>query len=312
MKKLILATAIMATSAHAQVELDVCGQKVMFDKVPERAVANDINMLSIMLELGLKPNMAGYSGVSAYEKTSPEIIAQVSDLPNIAQRKPTIENLLNVDADFYFAGWNYGMNVGGPVTPEKLAAYDIKTYVIKESCSHVQQRETVSLSDTFYDINAIGKIFDIEDKANKLIDGYQARLKLVQQRVQNQKSKTVFVYDSGEDKPFTAGGLAVPNAIIKAAGGTNVMESVHKSWTQVNWESVVEADPEHIVIIDYSTPVAADKIDFLKRFPATTNITAVRNDSFTVLSYAAATPGIENIDSVEKLAGNLYPELFKK
>jgi hypothetical protein len=26
--------------------------------------------------------------------------------------------LLGADADFYFAGWNYGMKVGGEVTPE--------------------------------------------------------------------------------------------------------------------------------------------------------------------------------------------------
>jgi iron complex transport system substrate-binding protein len=29
----------------------------------------------------------------------------------------------------------------------------------------------------------------------------------------------VFVYDSGEDKPFTSGRYAMPTAIIEAAGG---------------------------------------------------------------------------------------------
>lgn len=40
----------------------------------------------------------------------------------------------------------------------------------------------------------------------------------------------MFVYDSGEDKPFTSGKYAMPTAIIEAAGGKNVMEAVDTSW----------------------------------------------------------------------------------
>ncbi len=312
MKKLLLATLLVSgqASASASIELDVCGEATRFDSVPKRAVANDINMLKIMLALDLKQNMAGYSGVSGYHKMSEQVASQVAALPELAPKYPSMENLLNVDADFYFAGWNYGMKVGGEVTPATLAKYDIAAYAIRESCAHVQKRDTVSLADTFYDIEAIGKIFAVQSKADVLITGYKSRLSQVSDKLDQVKSKSVFVYDSGEDKPFTSGGLAVPNAIIEAAGGSNVMKDVKKSWTQVNWEAVVEANPEHIVIIDYGTPSAAEKIAFLKQLPATAEVTAVKNNQFTILSYAAATPGIENIDAVEKLAMDLYPERF--
>ncbi|PKG37837.1 ABC transporter substrate-binding protein [Psychromonas sp. Urea-02u-13] len=310
MKKIMIASLLFSSVANAHVSIDVCGESLTFDKVPTRAVANDINMLKIMLALDLKANMAGYSGVSAHHKMSDEIAIKVGDLPEIAPQYPSQENLLNADADFYFAGWNYGMQVGGIMTPVTLAQVGIKTYAIKESCAHVQQRSQVTLEDTFYDIASIAKIFKVESKAKGLIEDYQARLAEVKSMVTGVTEKRVFVYDSGQDKPFTAGALAVPNAIIEAAGGANIMRDVAKSWTRVNWEAVVDNNPEHIIIIDYGQPTAIEKIAFLKRFPATQHLDAVLNDSFTILTYAAATPGIENIDSVEKLARDLYPNKF--
>ncbi|MCP4324038.1 MAG: ABC transporter substrate-binding protein [Psychromonas sp.] len=310
MKKLMIAGLLLSSAVQAHVNIDVCGESVSFDKVPTRAVANDINMLKIMLALDLKDNMVGYSGVSAHHNMSDKIVAEVGKLPEIAPKYPTQENLLNADADFYFAGWNYGMQVGGIMTPKTLAQVGIKTYAIKESCAHVQQRSQVTLEDTFYDIASIAKIFNVEHKAKRLIEGYQARLAEVKSSLTGITEKRVFVYDSGQDKPFTSGALAVPNAIIEAAGGRNIMQDIAKSWTRVNWESVVDNNPEHIIIIDYGQPSALEKIAFLKRFPATADIDAVLNDSFTILSYASATPGIENIDSVEKLATDLYPEKF--
>ncbi|OOL11373.1 hypothetical protein BXQ27_33330, partial [Klebsiella aerogenes] len=57
-----------------------------------------------------------------------------SDLFNKAPKYPTLETLLAAEPDFFFAGWNYGMKVGGEVTPDTLSKYGIKTFVLSESC----------------------------------------------------------------------------------------------------------------------------------------------------------------------------------
>lgn len=44
--------------------------------------------------------------------------ADIGELPELAERYPSKEVLLGAGAGFYFAGWNYGMKVGGKVTPE--------------------------------------------------------------------------------------------------------------------------------------------------------------------------------------------------
>jgi iron complex transport system substrate-binding protein len=118
----------------------------------------------------------------------------------------------------------------------------------------------------------------------------------------------VFVYDSGLEQPFTAGRYAMPTAMIEAAGGTNVMESVAASWTTVGWESVLAADPEVIIIVDYGAVTARQKIDFLTANPAFSDMSAVKNQRFVVLSYDEATPGIRNVAAIEKLARELHSD----
>lgn len=45
------------------------------------------------------------------------------------------------DADFFFAGWNYGMKVGGEVTPETPAPSASRSmHELTESCIHTGRK----------------------------------------------------------------------------------------------------------------------------------------------------------------------------
>ncbi|MEB0093589.1 ABC transporter substrate-binding protein, partial [Pseudomonas sp. CCI4.2] len=114
------------------------------------------------------------------------------------------------------------------------------------------------------------------------------------------------LYDSGEDRAMTSGRLAMPQALIEAAGGRNVLDDIDASWTRVNWESVVERNPEVIVIVDYGDVTAEQKERFLLNNPALQSIDAIRNKRFIVIPYVAATPGIDNIEAVETLAAGFH------
>src|SRR3546814_9702377 len=54
----------------------------------------------------------------------------------------------------------------------------------------------------------------------------------------------VFLYDSGEDRAMTSGRLGMPQALIDAAGGRNILDDVQTSWTRVNWEKIGRAHVE--------------------------------------------------------------------
>ena len=288
-----------------------CDRQLTIERPPQRAVSHDITLTAMLLDLGLRQRMVGYSGISGWKTVEPAMQAQLDGLPELAARYPSLENLLDADADFFFAGWNYGMRIGGEVTPASLARFGIPVYELSESCAHVTPGRVASLDDVYNDLRNLGRIFAVEDRAETLVQGMQARVAAVSAQLGEQPTRPrVFVYDSGEDLPFSAGRLGMPQSLIAAAGGRNVMDGVAANWMQVGWEAVVEQDPELILIVDYGERTAAQKRDFLLQHPALQGVTAIRQQRFVVLSYLAVTPSLDNVAAIETLAAALHPEAF--
>ena len=310
MKNIILTFTLLICSmgiAAAGNTVKSCERSVTFDKVPERAVSNDVNLTEMMLVLGLADHMVGYTGISGWKTLDEEMRAGVEQLPELSAKYPSKETLVGADADFFFAGWNYGMKVGGEVTPETLAPFGIKVYELTESCAHVMQKGKASIADMYADLLNLGTIFDIEERAKNLVQGYKADLENFKMSLKTaDESLRVFVYDSGEDTPFTAGRYAMPTALIEAAGGQNIMDDFEKSWGTVTWEEVVERDPEVIVIVNYGNVTAEQKRQFMMSNPAFANLSAVKNDRFVTLQYVEATPGPRNIEAVKNLAAAFW------
>ena len=229
--------------------------------------------------------------------------AGIDELPELSSKYPTKEVLIGADADFYFAGWNYGMKVGGEVTPETLEPFGIQVYELTESCIHLGDKPKVSMDDMYNDLLNLGRIFGAEERAEALVDSYKAELSEFTAALETgHEPMRVFVYDSGEDTPFTAGRYAMPTALIEAAGGTNIMDDFEKSWATVSWEAVLERNPEVIAIVNYGEVTAAQKRDFMMTNPAFAEIDAVKNDRFVTLEYVEATPGPRNIEAIKTLA----------
>lgn len=305
--KSLLALLLLSTPALAfPVTVQSCNRQVTFDAPPTRAIANDVNLVEMMLALGLQDRMVGYTGVSGWKTLDEELRQGIAELPELSAKYPTREVLLGAEPDFFFAGWNYGMKVGGEVTPETLEPLGIKTYELTESCIFVGPKAKASMQDMYSDLLNLGTIFGVGDRATALVSGYEARLAEIIASVDRADPLRVFVYDSGEETAFTAGAYAIPTALIEVAGGRNIMDDLDKSWATVAWEPVMERNPEVIVIVNYGDVTAEQKIAFLEANPAFANVDAVKNDRYVVLEYVEATPGPRNIRAVEKLVKGFW------
>jgi len=288
--------------ALSKVSVNSCNRTVSFDSSPKRAISNDVNLTEMMLVLGLSDKMVGYTGISGWKTLDEEMRLGVKQLPELSPKYPTKEVLVGADADFFFAGWNYGMKVGGEVTPETLKPFGINVYELTESCIHIMSKKKASMDDMYNDLLNLGLIFQIENRAKKIVDAYRTDLNNFTQKLEPITAKKVFVYDSGEDTPFTAGRYAMPTALIEAAGGINIMDDFQKSWGTVTWEEVIDRNPEIVVIVNYGKVTAEQKRKFMMSNPAFANIDAVKNDRFVTLEYVEATPGPRNIKAIKKLA----------
>jgi iron complex transport system substrate-binding protein len=315
MKKTILAFAltVLSTPAFAfPVTVDSCGKPLTFDAAPKRAVIQDLNMSEMAFALNLQSSMVGVTGITGWYKVDDAFKKQLGQIPELASKEPTVENLVAANPDFFFAGWYYGMKPGGDVTPDTLAPYGIKTLVLTESCVHLDKNRPAASMDLLYDdITKLGKIFGKEEQAEALVSGWKTQLAEIKQRINSSGETRVFLYDSGEDKPFTAGRFAMPTALISEAGGTNIMADMETSWGTASWETVAARNPQFLILLDYQDGAGYQKLlDFLKSHPAMKETDAVKNERFVALRYAELTPGPANIEAIGKIAKAMHPEAF--
>ncbi|QIL71600.1 ABC transporter substrate-binding protein [Diaphorobacter sp. HDW4B] len=303
-------------AAHAQqpraqpLVVEVCGKPVTYTRVPQRAVTHDVNITEMFLYLGLGSKLVGYSGISATKEIAPRYRAQLASVPDLSKKDMNLESMLGVRADFVFAGWSYGFRQGG-VTPDLLKRYGVDSYLLRESCIHVEKRERVSLADGLIDMRNVARIFDVEKENAPRLQALESRIDTLAQRMKGvQQRPRVFVYDSGQRLPVTAGRFGMPHALIEAAGGENIFADIATNWPTGNWEDVIARDPEWIVIVDYDQPDAQGKIDFLLHKKELAQVEAIRKKRFFVMTYSDATPSPGNVDMAEALARKLHPERF--
>ena len=297
-----------AAAAEFPVSVDSCGATLTFNEAPSRAIVHDLNMTEMFFALGLQDRMVGVTGITGWYKTDDTFKDQLGDIPELAPKYPTLENLVAVEPVFFFAGWYYGMRPGGEVTPDTLDPFNVKTLVLTESCVHLDKEvEAASMDLLFNDVLKLGQIFGKDDEAAALVGDWKADLAAITEAVGDKPRQRVFLYDSGEDQPFTAGRFAIPTAMMEAAGGQNVLDDWDTSWGRTSWETVAARNPEFLVLLDYQDDAGYLKLlNFLKAHPAMSRTDAVKNERFVPLRYAELTPGPANIEAIKKMAAAMH------
>lgn len=315
MKKTFLAatfvTLIAAGAQAHEVSVDNCGTPLVFETKPERLVVHDMNMTDMVFALGLQDKIVGLTGITGWYKTSPTFDELRGDIPELAPKYPTVENLLSVEPDLFFAGWYYGMRPGGEVTPDTLAPFGIKTMILTESCVHLDKdRPEASMDLLFDDVLRLGEVMQVEDRAEALVAEWRVALAKIEAGTADMVKPRVFLLDGPADAPFTAGKFAIPDAMIAAAGGENVTHELDTSWGRTSWEAVAAANPEFLVLLDYQTGNGAgDTFKFLQDHPVMSQTDAVKNARWIGLRYEELTPGPANIEAIAKMARAMHPTI---
>ena len=307
----VLTTALAGGASAQEIAVDNCGKPLVFETAPERIVVHDMNMTDMAFALGLQDKIVGLTGITGWYKTSPEFDTLRGDIPELAPKYPTVENLVAVEPDMFFAGWYYGMKPGGDVTPDTLEPFGIKTLILSESCVHLDKdRPEASMNLLFDDVLRLGQVMQVEDKAKELVDGWKEELTEIETRTADLPKPRVFLLDGPADAPFTAGKFAIPDAMISAAGGENVTHDMDTSWGRSSWEAVAAANPEFLVLLDYQTGNgAADTFKFLQEHPVMSQTDAVKNERWIGLRYEELTPGPANIQAISKMAQAMHKGL---
>lgn len=273
-----------------------------FDKAPQRAVSMSQFTTEIMLKLGLKGNMAGTAFLE--EEIYPSVASDYKEVPVLADKWPSLEELLAADPDFV-TGWEVAFKKG--VDSKMIVKNKINMFVPQSSIDFNADLDTL-----FNDFLMFGKIFNKEKEAQDYVNSEKARVEKIKKSTAGKKEFTYFIYDSGTDKAFTVFKGFTPN-LLKLINGKNILsgKGVEKTWGETSWEDVIAADPDYFIIVDYSTGIREEtdsesKIKAIKANPKLNELKAVKNDKFIRVKLAEIVPGIRNVDFFEKVAKEVY------
>ncbi|MED4461355.1 ABC transporter substrate-binding protein [Metabacillus fastidiosus] len=276
---------------------------VTYTEVPKRVVSLNQHATEIMLALGLEDSMVGTAYLD--DQILPEFEEKYNNIPVLAKEYPSTEVFLATEPDFAYAGWKNAFTEKTLGTVEELEELGIKTYIQESS-----NKTAPTLEEVYKDIGNIGRIFHVEKKAEEVINQMKKDIEEITNQIGAvEKPLNVFVYDSGEDKPFTAANNYLTN-LIKIAGARNIFDDIQKGWADVSWEEVVNRNPDVIVIIDYGDISVKQKQELLLSKKELADIPAVKNKQFVILPLSAGAEGIRAPYALKTLAEGFYPNKF--
>ena len=172
--------------------------------------------------------------------------------------------------------------------------------------------EPSSLSDIFGDIQRVAKVCDVSDRANEVITQLCDRIEAMRRRANTLVHRPRCFLMEWVDPPFCSGHWGPE--LVEIAGGYDPLGRKQQPSVQIEWQQVLEARPEVIVLAlcGYGINRARSDYEILRRFPDFDSLPAARQGQIYLVDASAyfARPGPRIVDSAEILAGILHPEEF--
>ncbi|MFF4288395.1 ABC transporter substrate-binding protein [Streptomyces sp. NPDC001633] len=307
---------------------DCKGTTTTFTAPPRRIVTSNASALEMLLRLGAGDRVIG-TGFPPGKGTLPaDLDARARKVPVLGKHLIPKEKLLGSGADLYidtFASMGHMGGAGDAPTDDEFAAAGIKhLYLASTACAPMAKQPQRDLSGVEGDIRRLGAVTGTADRAEQLVAGMRAKVAAVRKAVgtvpeQQRPTYFFFDYDAGTKQPLAVCRKQVAHAVLTQAGARNVFAGCDGDFRPVSWEDVVAKDPDWIQLGVRNRGDAAanarafdDAAAFLKSFPATKGLTAVKKGHFLRIGSERTTiPGVGTADTVEEIAHTLYPERFQ-
>lgn len=277
-----------------------------YEKAPEKVITFWSNSLETMLALGLGDRIIMAVGMNE-DELLPELKDEYERIKgnlefynefldsNAALSK---ESAVMMEPDFILA-WKSSFNEKTLGDTDYWNENGVGTYIALNS-NNVSEYRT--LENEYTDILNIGRIFDVEDRANEIVGELKAEVERVVSAAAGQEKKTCLVFEFlgdsiwNYDKTMLAGDMVIQmgGELLDAPG-------------DLGKEDIINLDPEVIFVIG-STQEAADAV---LTDPAFASLQAVQSGNVynLPLSYVY-TSGVRTIYGLNAIGAALYPELY--
>ena len=299
--------AVAAEDDYGVVTIQNGDRVVTFTSMPTGVLCANLYSAENLVMLGLGDRIVGKNvHTNPAEVPLEELAEAFEHIPEIERSN---ENAVASGADLLI-GQISAFKDSSWGTYEQLEAEGINCLTITGT---IVPDETVE--DIYTDIENLGKIFKVEDKAAALIADMKASIAETSSMVADKKDEEkprVFVLDMFKEDQIYTTAAGLESNLIELAGGINTTRKAADSrWFYTSVETLVEANPDIIIINDYGNQSVEDKIAYVTNNPACSDIPAVVNNRFLVVPLVSVMQDIRTASACRTMAAYFYPELFR-
>ena len=172
--------------------------------------------------------------------------------------------------------------------------------------------EPSSVSDIFDDIRRVAEACEVPARAEKLIANLSVRVENVRKQAARIPDRPRCFLMEWVDPPFCSGHWGPE--LVEIAGGYDPLGRKHQPSVQIEWQEVIDTQPDVIVLAlcGYNIDRGRRDYEILRGFPEFNSLPAAHQGEIYLVDASAyfARPGPRIVDSLEILAGILHPEEF--
>jgi iron complex transport system substrate-binding protein len=172
--------------------------------------------------------------------------------------------------------------------------------------------EPSSLADIFNDMRRVAEVCGETARAEEVVEKLLARVETVRKRAATTTHRPRCFLMEWVDPPFCSGHWGPE--LVEIAGGHDTLGRKHRPSAQIEWQLVLDAAPEIIVLALCGYDIDRTRRDYelIRKFPGFETLPAARSGEIHLVNASAyfARPGPRIVDSLEMLAGILHPEEF--
>ncbi|AXY26108.1 iron ABC transporter substrate-binding protein [Suicoccus acidiformans] len=277
----------------------------VYEKAPEKVLAVYQNSVETMLALGLEDHLVGVAGLD--HEVKPELQASLEKVNVLSDYQPDKESVLMLEPDMILSWYSFfGEDHMGDV--KEWHDRDVHTYMSSNSGPLAER----TVENEYTDILNLGRIFDVEDRAEEIVEEMREEIDKVAQHAKDSEPRTVMVIEQSGDSIMLYGENTLGGDMVKQLGA----DLISTEASTIGVEDIVSINPDVIFSVYFLEEDAVSgeqaAVEAFKDNPALANVAAVSNNEVYAIPLGEMyCSGIRTIDGIKRLAQGIYPELYE-
>ena len=290
--------------------------EMVFEKAPERVLTYSLNSVENMIALGLEDKIVMAMNVKP-ERVLPKYREAFDRIQATTTEFLSKEDVLTLQPDFILA-WYSSFEDKRLGDVHFWNERGIKTYMAYNSaCATDDDYEYVTndyIEREYLDILNLGKIFNVEDRAEALVAEMRATVAKGQEYASKAEPKNIVIIED-EGDAFRVYGEDTIGGQIATAVGANLLAKTRKE--RKSAEDLVVLNPDYVFGVHFGPTSTSlnDKncLDCFKENPALQNISAYKNGHLIPTDLTMVySPGVRILESFQFFIDNLFPEMAEQ